>query len=208
MPDINNKLNVNNDKSKMRHSLFSKLFTRCFSLCIFLLFFCAAASGAVITGPEIRIQENEIRVTTALSLDEKSVQELRNGMTKEFRFYVDLFRVWNVWPDEFVADKFFIRTLKADPVKNEYIATSGDGSTLIQKRFKSLEAMLSWALSINDLRLTNMKDLEPSIYFVRVTVESKIRKLPPVLGYFMIFLPENEFKISKDSPPFPVGRPR
>jgi hypothetical protein len=173
-----------------------------------LLLFCAVASGTVITGPEIRIQENEIRVTTALSLDEKSTQELRNGVTKEFRFYVDLFRVWNVWPDEFVADKFFVRTLKSDPVKKEYIATSGDGSTLIQKRFKSLESMLSWALSINDLRLTNMKDLEPSIYFVRVTVESKIRKLPPVLGYFMIFLPENEFRISKDSPPFSVGKPR
>ena len=208
MPNINNECNINNDKSRMRHSLFSKLFTLHFSLCVFLLLFCASASGTAITGPEIRIQENEIHVTTALSLDEKSMQELRNGVTKEFRFYVDLFRVWNVWPDEFVADKFFIRTLRSDPVKKEYVATSGDGSTLIQKRFKSLEAMLSWALSITELRLANMKDLEPSVYFVRVTVESKIRKLPPVLGYFMIFLPENEFKISKDSPAFSVGKTR
>ncbi len=129
-------------------------------------------------------------------------------MTKEFRFYADLFRVWKMWPDEFVLDRFFIKTLKSDPVKKEYLATSSDGSTLIQKRFKSLESMIQWALRINALKLANMKDLEPGVYFVRVTVESKIRKLPPVVGYFMIFLPENEFKITKDSSLFPVGKVR
>jgi len=175
----------------------------------FLLFFSySPAGGAEITGPGIRFQENELYVTTTLSLDEKSLQELHNGMPKEFRFYVDLFRVWNIWPDEFVLNKSFTRTLKSDPVKKEYVATSGDGSTVIQKRFKSMESMLQWALSINDLKFANTKELEPAVYFVRTTVESKIRKLPPVVGYFMIFLPENEFKISKDSPFFSVGNIR
>jgi hypothetical protein len=50
-----------------------------------------------------------------------------------------------------------------------------------------------------------MRDLEPGTYFVRVTVQSKIRKLPPVIGYFMVFLPENEFEIRKDSAYFSVG---
>jgi hypothetical protein len=68
--------------------------------------------------------------------------------------------------------------------------------------------MIQWALSINDLRLANMRELEPGAYFVRVTVESKIRKLPPVIGYFMIFLPENDFKIKKDSPLISVGKAR
>ncbi len=96
-------------------------------------------------------------VTTALSLDEKSLQELNNGMTKEFRFYIDLFRVWKIWPDEFVLNKSFIRTLKCDPVKKEFLATSSDGNTIIQKRFKSLESMIQWALSINDLKLANTR---------------------------------------------------
>ena len=65
--------------------------------------------------------------------------------------------------------------------------------------------MVKWALSINDLKLANIRELEPGVYFVRVTVESKIRKLPPVIGYFMIFSAENEFKIKKDSFTFSAG---
>jgi len=140
-----------------------------------------------------------------LLLDDKYLQEIRNGIKKEFRFYMDIFRVWNVWPDEFVSSKTFTRTLRSDPVKTEFIATSSDGNTQIKKRFKSLESMLKWALSFNDLKLANVRDLEPGAYFVRVTVESKIRQLPPVIGYFMIFLPENEFRIRKDSSFFSIG---
>lgn len=171
----------------------------------FLLLSHSLSSGAEITGPEVKLQDNEIYVTTALSLEENHVQELRNGIAKEFRFYIDLFRVWNMWPDEFVLGKFFVRTLKCDPVKMEYIATSRNGSTHIEKRFKSFESMVRWAVSINDLKLTNIRELEPGVYFVRVTVESRIRKLPPVIGYFIIFLSENEFKITKDSSFLNIG---
>jgi hypothetical protein len=183
--------------------------------CLFIAIACflffspsSPVDAAEISGPGIKFQDNEIYVTTALSLDEKNLQELQNGMRKEYRFYVDLFRVWNIWPDEFVINKSFVRTLKSDPVKKEYLATSSDGNTLIQKRFKSIESMIQWALNINDLKIANTKELEPAVYFVRTTVESKIRKLPPVVGYFMIFLPENEFKISKDSPHFSAGKTR
>lgn len=171
----------------------------------YLLLSHSLSSGTEITGPEVKLQNNEIYVTTALSLEEKHLEELRNGIAKELRFYIDLFRVWNIWPDEFVLGKSFVRTLKCDPVKREYTATSYDGSALIEKRFKSFESMIKWTLSINELKLTNIRELEPGIYFVRITVESKIRKLPPVIGYFIIFLSENEFKIRKDSPSFNIG---
>ncbi len=65
--------------------------------------------------------------------------------------------------------------------------------------------MLQWALSVSNLKLANARDLEPGVYFVRITIESRIRKLPPVIGYFIIFLPENEFKIKKDSPFITIG---
>ena len=158
-----------------------------------------------ITGPEVKVQDNDIYVTTSLSLEENYLREISNGINKEFRFYIDIFKVWKIWPDEFVLSKSFTRTMKSDPVKMEYIATSSDGSTSIQKRFKSFESMTRWALSINNLKVANMRELDPGVYFVRVTVESKVRKLPPVIGYFMIFLPENEFKITKDSQYISVG---
>jgi hypothetical protein len=161
--------------------------------------------AAVVDGPEVKIQGGEIQVTTSLSLDDKYLNELRNGIKKEFHFYIDIFRVWNMWPDEFISSKSFTRTLRSDPVKMEFVATSSDGATQIKKRFKSFESMLKWSLSIDDLKLGSIRNLEPGTYFVRVTVESKIRQFPPVIGYFMIFLPENEFKITKDSPFFNAG---
>ncbi len=170
-----------------------------------LLIFYSPSRGAEISSLDVTIWNDEIYVTTSLSLEEKHLQELRNGIAKEFRFYIDLFKVWNMWPDEFVLGKFFIRTLKCDPVKGEFTATSDDRSIIIEKRFKSFESMTQWALSVTEMTLTNIKELESGAYFVRVTVESKIRKLPPIVGYFLIFLPENEFKITKDSPYFTIG---
>jgi hypothetical protein len=64
--------------------------------------------------------------------------------------------------------------------------------------------MISWALSVRDMKLANIREIEPGEYFVRVTIESKIRKLPPVIGYLFIFLSENEFKIVKDSGVFVI----
>jgi len=175
-------------------------------IAFYLLLSSSPSRSAEILGPEVKFQDSEIYVTTTLSLDENHIQELRNGMKKEFRFYIDIFRTWKMWPDEFVIGKIFIRTLKCDPVKMEYIATSGDGSTLIEKRFKSFESMVRWAVSINNLRLANTKELEPGAYFVRITVESKIRDLPLIIrDFFFIPISENEFKIKRDSSLFNIG---
>ncbi|MEW6001945.1 MAG: DUF4390 domain-containing protein [Nitrospirota bacterium] len=188
---------------KFRFSLFT----------LFLAIFCtlfsySLSSGTEISGLVVKLESNEIYVTASLSLENKHIQELENGVAKEFRFYIDLFRIWQMWPDEFVLGKSFEKTLKCDPVKKEYIATSYDGVTLREKRFKSFESMMKWATTINDLKLTSVREIEPGEYFVRVTIESKIRKLPPVIGYFIIFLSENEFKISKDSSYFFIGTGR
>jgi hypothetical protein len=158
-----------------------------------------------IAGPEVRMVNGDIYVSFLMKLDEKRLQEIRDGMDKELKFYVDLFRVWNVWPDEFVAGKLITKTLKSDPIKGEYVGTSFDGSTFIQKRFKSCESMLAWTLIFRDLKLMNTRELPGGMYFVRITAESKIRKLPPVIGQFMIFISENEFKIRKDSASFAIG---
>jgi len=166
------------------------------------LFFPVLAEGQVINGPEVKLVNNDIYVSFTLTLGEQSLDEIKKGIDKELKFYIDLFRIWKVWPDEFVLGKMSIRTLKADPIKKEYVATMSDGSTLIEKRFRSFESMISGTLLVKDLKLTNTREIDPGEYFIRVTAESKIRKLPPVIGYLFIFLKENEFKVVKDSPIF------
>lgn len=182
-----------------------KIFLYITCIAFFLLSFYSLADGIEINGPMISLQNNEIHVTATLVLDEKYIKEIRSGIEKEYRFYIDLFRVWNMWPDEFVLGKSITKTVKCDPVKGEFIATSFDGNTFIKRRFKSFESMMEWVISINDLKLTNIKELESGIHFVRVTVESKVRNLPPLIGQFLIFLSENEFVVKKDSYNFRIG---
>lgn len=186
-------------------SFFPHIFIVCGALiCTLLLTAATHVHAASINGPEISTKNNVLSVSASVSLDEKYIQELRNGIQKNLYFYVDIFKRWNLWPDEFIAGRFIERTLQCDPVKGEYLATSHDGSVFIEKRFKSFESMLEWALSLGSLKMQRLRDLNAGKYYVRVTVESKIRKLPPVLGYFMIFLPENEFTIKKNSRSFSV----
>jgi hypothetical protein len=171
-------------------------------LSFYLVFFSSLSGGAELTGPEVTLKNNEMFVTTSLVLDDKYAHEIRDGIEKELVFYIDLFRVWDMWPDEFILGKSITRTIKCDPVKSEFVATSFDGNTFIEKRFKSLESLTTWVLSIEELKLTNIRELEPGTHFVKITAASKIRKLPPLIGPFIIFLSENEFKISKESPHF------
>jgi hypothetical protein len=110
-----------------------------------------------------------------------------------------------MWPDEFIAGKKIVKTLRSDPIKKEYTATTFDGATLIEKRFKRFDSMLDWTFTIKDLKLINIKELQLSDYYVKVTVESRLRQLPPVIGYLLFFVPEKDFKLSKDSPSLITG---
>ncbi|MCL5022247.1 MAG: DUF4390 domain-containing protein [Nitrospirae bacterium] len=166
------------------------------------------AFPAEISGPEVRIQGNEIVVNAALTLDDRNLSDVKNGISKEITFYADLFRVWNMWPDEFITGKKIVKTLWCDPIKKEYVATSFDGAVMIEKRFKTFNSMLNWTLTVRDLKLINVRELQPSSYFVKLTVESRVRKLPPVIGYLLFFVPEKDFKVFRDSPSLTIGSER
>ncbi|MBI4822703.1 MAG: DUF4390 domain-containing protein [Nitrospirae bacterium] len=179
----------------------------------FILYFAICAlivpslSEAIdISEPKVLVSEKTIIVSATLNLGEKELSAIKNGIDKEFIFHVDLFRVWRAWPDEFVLGKVITRTLKCDPIKKEYILTTFDGTTLIEKRFQSCEPLSAWASSISELKLTNVAELEPDDYFVRVSVESRLRRLPPVIGYLLFFVKQVEFSIFRDSQVFSIGK--
>lgn len=177
------------------------------SLLISFILLPSLSEGQEVSGLKVNIRSGNIHVSFALKPGQKFVEGVRDGIDKDLKFYVDLFRVWKLWPDEFIIGKSYTRTLKVDPIKEEYVATSLNGNVLIERRFRSFDSMMEWALSFKDVTL-GTRELEQGQYFVRVTVESRIRKLPPVIGYFLIFLSEDEFKIHKDSDTFTIGGSR
>ena len=170
-----------------------------------LLIFATHGFAVEISGVNVKTNNNDIYVTTSVKPDQKFIDDMNNGISKELVFYVDLFRVWNVWPDEFVTGRKLVKILKSNPIKREYVSTIVDGNIHTEKRFKDIESMIESAMNIPDIKLTNTRELEPGSYFVKVSVESRIRKLPPVIGYLLFFVPEKELGISKNSAPFQIN---
>jgi hypothetical protein len=169
-----------------------------------LLAFIKTGDAAEITDVSFRLSNNELYASTSLKPGPKIVEDLNEGLSKELSFYIDLFRMWNIWPDEFVLGQKIITTLKSNPIKRQYIATRVIGNVSLEKRFSDPESMVNWAVTLSDLKLTNIRELEPGSYYIKVTAESRIRKLPPVIGYLFFFMPDKEFSISKNSQSFQI----
>ena len=169
-----------------------------------ILFAVSPCFAAEISAVDVNQVNNELIVSTTLQPDQKFAEDLNNGLSKELVFYIDLFRHWRLWPDEFIIGQKIVRVLQIDPIKREYIGTSVEGNIKTIKRFKDLDSMILWATNITNLKLTNVKVLETDDYYVKVTAESNFRKLPSVVGYLLFFVPEKEFSVHRDSPIFKV----
>lgn len=173
-------------------------------LLLLLLLVPLESSGADISPVVVTASGGALHVAASIHPDAKFIEDLTQGLSKEVQIYVDLFRVWTIWPDEFVRGKKVTKTLKSDPIRREYVAVSVEGEVLREKRFRDIESMLGWAMQITNLNLTDVADLDAGEYFVKVTVEAHFRKLPPVIGQILFFLPHKEFSVVRTSPPFQV----
>ncbi|KWT82932.1 hypothetical protein ASN18_2293 [Candidatus Magnetominusculus xianensis] len=168
-------------------------------LLIIMLFLPALNSAQEIAGVEHAVSGSNMTVSVTLSIDESQISLIREGLQKEFVFYIDIFRRWSLWPDEFVRGKRISRTIQANSVKGEYKVISSDETAVLEKRFMSFKSMLKWALMVNDVKI-DMSGLEDDApYFIRVTVESIKKKPPQVLGYVFFFVDDKDFKIKKDT---------
>jgi hypothetical protein len=188
--------------------IFEKLKKFFVILAIFIILFLNSnfAYSAELSNVNVKIQNNEIYVSTTLIPDKKFLDDLGNGISKEITFFIDLFRIWKIWPDEFVTGIKITRILRSDNIREEYVVKNISGNIRTERRFRNVDSMVEWAVDIRDLKLSNIKEFESGEYYVKVTVESSIKKLPPVIGYLLFFIPEKEFSISKKSVSFRLGK--
>jgi hypothetical protein len=166
------------------------------------LLFITKAEALEIKDLHLDFSKGDIKVSFVFDPGSDRLNEIREGIPKVIIFYIDLFRSWDIWPDEFINGKKIIIHIKGDPVKKEFIGSSFDGKTLKEERFKSFESMIKWASTFNKISITNMKGLDSGKYFARITVESRIREIPSLVSEIFFFLPTKEFKISSDSEMF------
>ena len=201
-PCIKNELPPCNCRKRTRHRSLRPLLT-VLSFSFFLLFL-NGAEGVELDNITVILTQESVTVGAELNLDDAQISDLKNGIHKELIFYIDLFKEWNVWPDEFISGVKIIRKVKCDPVKKEFSMISYNESSITELRFNSLESLLDAALKIDNLTAFRTEGLRPGRYFVKVSAESRIRKLAPLIGYLLFFVPENEFGVEMNSQKFTV----
>lgn len=157
-------------------------------------------AGDELYGPHVKIRDNTILVSTGINLDKESIELIAKGVPQEATFYIDLFRQWNHWPDEFVIGTKIVQGFTCDPVKQEYVATSRRGKTVNSRRFSSCEQLINWSMNLPDEKLVNTGEMDRGTYYVKVSVKRKSKRRPLFFDMLFFFLP-GEKKMESTSGP-------
>lgn len=167
--------------------------------------FSSSASPPVIAGPDMKIINNNIIVNLSIT-DAAELEEIvKSGIDKEIVFTVELLRAWNLWPDEFVVSKQIRKRIKYDNLREQYSVSVSDGQAVSEKHFKNYFSLKDQIFVVRDINLANIKELEPGKYYIRMVVESRSIEQLPFLGFLMLFIPEVEMSLAKESELFNVG---
>ncbi len=168
----------------------------------FLLAAHAESRAAELQGVELAFRGQDLLVSTALVPDASFAEEMKQGLSKEIHLSFEVMGIRSFVPDEYILARKVRITLKSDPIKREFAARITDRDIVQEKRFKDVESMNAWALGMRELKITNVKELDAGTYYVKVTAESRIRKLPPLIKYLLFFIPETEFTVVRYSRAF------
>ena len=172
--------------------------------CFILLLTAASWAFPFIHGPYKIVKDNDIIISLAVGNPEELEAAIRSGVEKEIIYTIELLRVWNFWPDEFVVSKKVIRTVKYDNLREHYRITSMNGINRSDTVVKADSSLKKAIFSVEAVNLVNVKELLPGMYYIRAIVETKSIEQYPIIGFVMHFIPESEMTLAKESEPFLV----
>ncbi len=174
------------------------------ALCAVLTASPGTASTPNVIGMDMKIIDNNIIVDLSVENVAEFEATINSGIEKEIVFTVELLRVWNFWPDEFVVSKKIKKVIRYDNLREQYRASSYDGIIRTEKKFSDYASVKNWIFSVHGINLAHIKELDPGRYYIRAIVESKSLKQLPLTGFLMHFIPEVEMSLARESGPFLV----
>lgn len=164
-----------------------------------LIIFISTAHGIENIKMEIQKRNNSLFVKSTIVPSQEFIEDFRSGLSKNISILIELFRRWTIIPDEFIKGYMIQRILISDPIKEEFIIKTVYGEGMVEKRFKNWQEALNWALNIDTVKIADVNTLEQGRYYIKITVESNIKKLPLVFEHILFFIPKYEKKITKES---------
>lgn len=171
---------------------------------LFILIFCFPQISLAIENILMEVQkaENALFIKLQIIPSEEFIDDFRNGLSKNILISIELFKRWSIIPDEFVSGAQIQKILISDPIKEEFIIKSIEEQEIKEKRFKNWQDALNYALKVELIKIEDINKLQRGTYYIKVSVESNIKKLPSVLEHLLFFIPRYEKKITKESERF------
>ena len=100
------------------------------------------ARATQINSLSVSVKGDNIFVSSKLVLDDALIKDLRAGIEKDLVFYVDLFRHWSSWPDEYILGVKIERDVSCDSVKGEYMITTHVSGSAEQTRYGNCDDLI------------------------------------------------------------------
>lgn len=163
-----------------------------------LIIFVSTAYGIENIKMEVQKGSNSLFVKVTIVPSQEFIEDFKNGLGKNISILIELFKRWSIIPDEFIKGYMIQKVLISDPIKEEFIIKTAYGEGMVEKRFKNWQEALNRALNIETVKI-DVSNLEQGKYYIKITVESNIKKLPSVLEHILFFIPKYEKKITKES---------
>ena len=119
---------------------------------------------------------------------EKMKKAVLSGVPTTFSFFVDLYRVRNLWVDKKVAGLTVTHSIKYDNLKKEFTIKRSwkNGTPLITQSFDEAQKLMS---EIDSLKIVPLKRLKKGEHYqIRAKAELSKVILPFYLHYVFIFV--------------------
>ena len=115
-------------------------------------------------------------------------EALHSGIPMQFRFFIELFRTRENWPDEELIATEFTHTLKYDTLKEQYQLETEEQKNRTHT-YKNLDEAMQTMNDINGFKVIELKKLKPdSSYELRMKAELLEKTLPMNLHYVIPFI--------------------
>jgi hypothetical protein len=150
----------------------------------------AAAKDAKLTNIIVTNTRDDLLIYLSVegAFTQKMEDAVQRGVPASFSFFVNLYRIRNMWLDKEMADLTIMHTIKYNSLKKEYAVTRSwdDNSPVV---VKSLDAAKKLMSEIDSLRVIPLAALEKGKQY-QIQAKAKLSRvtLPYYLHYVLFFL--------------------
>lgn len=118
------------------------------------------------------------------------VNDIHNGIPKEFYYYLVLKQKEKNWFDEEILSKTIRYTVKYDTLKKNYLVTQGSNGESVEQQVDGFKAMKDIVTQVHKIQIVSTDKLKRGEeYFVSVQSQMQAAKRPFYLDYFLFFIP-------------------